>query len=595
MPTFVFRHRFFVAMVVSAATTMGGIHSASAQTFTATRLDGNAATSEFDPIINVSTFESVNGTGFENASIVIEDNIDGPSVIRIPSWIPVSERVHEDAIYYTYFAHHGGDNIRLAWSESITGPWNLFNAQGSTAPERAWGVDGNNTGTLTPGSGVLDLDLNTSFDELTALENGLVGVNRHVASPDVLVDNENQRIVMYFHGPRKGDPNNQKTFVATSKYGLNFNPSTGLGPENRGFQGEVGQGMREVVPGESYFRIFEVGGETFAYSNNAELWKAPVTNDAGEINTLSNADSEGGWWNPSDGFVVTQSWWTQISDANNPIEQYYLSIGEGNNDPRHFAIYTRTHLDPSDTNVYAFYSSKFDSPERIFLTVIDTADGSTNPADWSAVGQETVLEPELVWEGGNLPLTPEFGVPSQGSRAIGVRQLRDPYIFEDDKGTASTADDELFLLYTGAGEEAIGVASLTFNAESVLGDFDGDGDVDVSDIDFYVGNLGADAVGALAQLDLDSDGTVTIDDLNTHITTLVETANGVKGALIGDLNLDGQVNVLGDAFTLVGNLNSTGAISYGLGNVNADLTVNVLGDAFALIGNLGQNNDPTVP
>ena len=482
MPISVSLNHFFVSMIASVVMTLGCIPWATAQTFTATRLDGDASTSDLDPIISVSTFENVNGTGFENASIVIEDNIDGPSVIRIPEWIPVSERVHAEAVYYTYFAHHGGDNIRLAWSDSITGPWNLFNAQGSNAPERAWGVNGNNTGTLTPGSGVLDLDLNTSFDELTPFEDSAVGVNRHVASPDVVVDHDNQRIVMYFHGPRMGNPNNQTTFVATSKYGLNFNPSTGLGPANRGFQGEVGQGMREVVPGESYFRIFEVGGETFAYSNNAELWKAPVTNDAGAVNTFSNADSEGGWWNPSNGFVVTDSWWTQISDANNPIEQFYLSIGEGADDPRHFAIYTRTHRDPSDTNIYAFYSSKFDSPERILLTVIDTANSSTNPADWTALGQEEVLEPEVAWEGGNLPSTPDFGVPSEGGRATGVRQLRDPFIFEDDKGTVGTEDDELFLFYTGAGEEAIGVASLTFDAEILLGDMNGSGEVNNFDI-----------------------------------------------------------------------------------------------------------------
>ena len=278
------------------------------------------------------------------------------------------------------------------------------------------------------------------------------------------------------------------------------------------------------------------------------------------------------------------SWWTQISDANNPIEQYYLSIGEGNNDPRHFAIYTRTHLDPSDTNVYAFYSSKFDSPERIFLTVIDTADGSTNPADWSALGQLEVIEPALDWEGINNPL-----LTSENGRATGVRQLRDPYVFEDNKGTVDTSDDELFLFYAGAGEEAIGVASLTF---SPLGDFDVDGDVDVDDIDFYVGSIDADAIGAFAQLDLDANGTVTIDDLNTFITTFVETSNGVTGALVGDLNLDGRVDVLGDAFLLIANLGSSGAVSYGLGNINADLVVDVLGDAFALIASLGQNNDP---
>ena len=513
MSTLVFKSRVFVAIVLST-TMLSCIPSATAQTFTVTRLDGDSTTPAVsDPVIDVSTFEKVDGTGFENASIIIEDNIDGPSVIRIPDWIPISERVHEDAVYYTYFAHHGGDNIRLAWSSSITGPWNLFNAQGSTAPERAWGVDGNNTGTLTPGSGVLDLDLNTSFDELTPTDGSLVGVNRHVASPDVLVDQVNQRIVMYFHGPRMGDPNNQKTFVATSKYGLNFNPATGQGAANRGFQGEVGAGMREVIPGESYFRIFEVGGQAFAYSNNAELWKAPVTNDAGEVNSLSNADSEGGWWNPSPGFAVTQSWWNQISDGDNPIEQFYLSIGEGINDPRHLAIYTRTHRDPSDTNIYAFYSSKFDTPERILLTVIDTAGGSTNPADWTAEGQEEVIRPELDWEGINNQL-----LTSQGGRATGVQELRDPYIFEDDKGTASTADDELFLFYTGAGEEAIGVAQLAFNNTPLLGDVNLDGTVNFLDISPFI--LVISTPTYQVEADMDQNGTVDFLDISPFIAIL---------------------------------------------------------------------------
>jgi len=129
-------------------------------------------------------------------------------------------------------------------------------------------------------------------------------------------------------------------------------------------------------------------------------------------------------------------------------------------------------------------------------------------------------------------------------------------------------------------------------APSVPGDFDDDGDVDIDDIDFYVGNIGASAAGALAELDFDGNGTVTIGDLNNHITTLVEPSNGAQGALIGDLNLDGRVDVLGDALSLVTNLNSTGLVSYGQGNLNADLMVNVLGDALILVTNLGQNNDP---
>ena len=271
--------------------------------------------------------------------------------------------------------------------------------------------------------------------------------------------------------------------------------------------------MREVIPGESYFRIFEVGGQAFAYSNNAELWKAPVTNDAGEVNSLSNADSEGGWWNPSPGFVVTQTWWAQISEEANPLQRFYLSIGEGATDPRHLAIYTRTHIDPSDTNIYAFYSAKFDRPESILLTVIDTDNGSTNPADWTAVGQEVVLQPELDWEGINNEL-----LTSQGGRATGVQELRDPYVFEDDKGTASTLDDELYLFYTGAGEEAIGVAKLDFNITPLLGDVNLDGAVSFLDISPFISVLSATTYQAEA--DMDQNGIVDFLDISPFIAVL---------------------------------------------------------------------------
>ena len=36
---------------------------------------------------------------------------------------------------------------------------------------------------------------------------------------------------------------------------------------------------------------------------------------------------------------------------------------------------------------------------------------------------------------------------------VRVHQLRDPYVFED-------ADDQLYLLYTGGGEQGIGIAEL---------------------------------------------------------------------------------------------------------------------------------------
>ena len=63
-------------------------------------------------------------------------------------------------------------------------------------------------------------------------------------------------------------------------------------------------------------------------------------------------------------------------------------------------------------------------------------------------------------------------------------------------------------------------------------------------------------------------------------------------ALPGDVNLDGRVNVLGDAFALVGNLGQTGGATWAEGDVNDDEAVNVLGDAFILIGRLGQSVVP---
>ena len=426
----------FVPIIGFVVLTLGCSSMATAQSFVATRLNQN------EPLIDSSTFSDVRAEG--------GNSINGASVIRIPSWIPASERVHRDAKFYMYFSNHAGDDIRLAWAETITGDWSLFNGEGGTSPDRAWGSRGNNTGTRTPGNGVFDIDL----DDGTArpFDDSEVGVFNHVASPDVHVDDRNQRIVMYFHGEQRNPVRpfvqNQKTFVATSEYGLNFNP------ESNG--GEDGEGMREVVLGEFYFRTFEVNDQLFAYSNNAELWKAPNRNDRDQINNISNADNEGGWWNPSSDHNVKAHWWNQRSERDNPIEELYRSIGEGVDDPRHFAIYTRTHINPDDTNVYVFYTAKGDAPESIFLTVIDTRNGSAIPGNWSFEGQDLILEPELDWEGGNQRIA-----TSESGTANRVRQLRDPFIFEDDKGTSSTADDDLFMFYSGGGEDAIGVALLS--------------------------------------------------------------------------------------------------------------------------------------
>ena len=126
----------------------------------------------------------------------------------------------------------------------------------------------------------------------------------------------------------------------------------------------------------------------------------------------------------------------------------------------------------------------------------------------------------------------------------------------------------------------------------VLGDFDGNGVVDCVDLDGYIGNLDNPATEMLAALDIDLDETITLEDANSTIMNLVVASNGITGTFPGDLNCDGIVDVLGDAFALIGNLGSM-VTSYADGDINFDGNVDVLGDAFVLISNLGMSNEPT--
>jgi hypothetical protein len=54
-------------------------------------------------------------------SDTLGENINGPSVIRVPDWI--EGRLGR---YYMYFAHHGGKHIRLAYADDPAGPWTVY-------------------------------------------------------------------------------------------------------------------------------------------------------------------------------------------------------------------------------------------------------------------------------------------------------------------------------------------------------------------------------------------------------------------------------------------------------------------------------------
>jgi hypothetical protein len=93
-----------------------------------------------------------------------------------------------------------------------------------------------------------------------------------------------------------------------------------------------------------------------------------------------------------------------------------------------------------------FYTNAGDCPERILLSTIDLTPDWQN---WEASEPIVVLEPELPYEGGDLPRVPSV----RGLATEPVCQLRDPAIFRE-HGCA-------YLLYAVAGERGIAIAELT--------------------------------------------------------------------------------------------------------------------------------------
>ncbi|MFT4541735.1 MAG: hypothetical protein ACI835_004197 [Planctomycetota bacterium] len=144
-------------------------------------------------------------------------SIAGPSLIRVPDWIenPLGR-------YYLYFAHHKGGHIRMAYADELHGPWSVYQS----------------------GRGVLRIEDLTEW------------VEDHIASPDVHVDDEHQRIVMYFHGPQRDQVFEQHTWVATSETGLEFRLHS------------------EEALGKPYFRLFRWGGYAFTPSRLGPIYRS---------------------------------------------------------------------------------------------------------------------------------------------------------------------------------------------------------------------------------------------------------------------------------------------------------------------------------
>jgi hypothetical protein len=146
------------------------------------------------------------------SSPTIGENINGPSVIRVPAWVqkPLGK-------YYLYFAHHRGQYIRMAYADSLQGPWKVYE----------------------PGV-------------LQAKDTAFAREKTHIASPDVHVDDSGKRIVMYFHGQDRGG---QHTQAAVSADGLAFK-------------------TEPAVTQDYYLRVFRWGGWYYGLARTGNVFRS---------------------------------------------------------------------------------------------------------------------------------------------------------------------------------------------------------------------------------------------------------------------------------------------------------------------------------
>jgi hypothetical protein len=268
---------------------------------------------------------STNPLLYANHSPSIGANLNGPSVIKVPGWVknPLGK-------YYLYFAHHQGLYIRLAYADTIEGPWTVYEP------------------------GTLHL-------EQTACV-------KHIASPDVHIDDARQQIRMYFHGPVPHFPSGmtvqpntakQVSFVAFSSNGLEF------------------EAHREIL-GAPYFRVFKHRDWFYALGMPGVFYRS--------------------------------------NDGITSFEQGPILF---NQNMRHSALHV------VGERLWVYYSSVGDEPEHILRSSIDL---TPDWLSWQASPPQDVLLPEKDHEGADLPLEPSV----RGWAPKRVRQLRDPAIYEQD-------------------------------------------------------------------------------------------------------------------------------------------------------------------
>jgi hypothetical protein len=280
-------------------------------------------------------------------------NINGPSLIRVPDWLP-----QPLGKYYLYFAHHRGTYIRLAYSDRLEGPWTIHKP------------------------GTLRL-------EEVEVAGGYEMKGGHIASPDVHVDHDRKEIRMYFHGKLGASGTwGHRSGVALSRDGIRFKPH----PKSIG---------------DPYFRVFQWKGAYYAVTRSGSLVRS--------------------------------------KDGLEPFAEANTAFDDATRDQQTKAAIRHTALKLDGKVLTVFFSRAGDTPERILVSRAELEGPHTS---WRLSAPQEVVQPEMDYEGGKLPLEASRG----GLINVPVRQLRDPAIFREDGRT--------YLLYSVAGEHGIAIAEL---------------------------------------------------------------------------------------------------------------------------------------
>jgi len=183
------------------------------------------------PIVDASTHPSIGV------------NIQGPSLIRVPEWIanPLGR-------YYLYFADHKGQYIRMAYADDLLGPWKVH-VPGTLRLEESQFL------TEPPEVNVLQELVIRARGKMLGIKHDILATTTtpHIASPDVHVDEKNQRIIMYYHGLES--LGKQVTRVATSTDGIHFE-------------------ARQEVLGRSYMRTFQHDGMTYGMAQPGQFYRS---------------------------------------------------------------------------------------------------------------------------------------------------------------------------------------------------------------------------------------------------------------------------------------------------------------------------------